>query len=64
MRRPPEICDAFGLFGTAEECLARKKRAGDESGIDHTHTQEGGYDMPRAEVDAFGEIVIPGLGAH
>ena len=63
-----EICDAFGLFGTPEECLARLKRAQDESGIEHvfifpTHTQEAGYDMPRAEVDAFREIIIPGLGA-
>ncbi len=63
-----EICDAFGLFGTPEECLARLKRARDESGINHvfifpTHTQEGGYNMPWAEVDAFREIVIPGLGA-
>ena len=62
-----EICDAFGLFGTAEECLARLKRARDESGIDQvfifpTHTQEGGYDMPRAEVDAFRDVIIPGLG--
>ncbi len=63
-----EICDAFGLFGTAEECLTRLKRARDESSIDHvfifpTHTQEGGYDMPRAEADAFRETIIPGLGA-
>ena len=63
-----EICDAFGLFGTPEECLARLKRARDESGIGHvfifpTHTQEGGYDMPQAEVDAFRETIIPGLGA-
>jgi len=62
-----EICDAFGLFGTPEECLARLKRARDESGIDHvfifpTHTQEGGYDMPQAEVDAFRKTIIPGLG--
>ena len=61
-----EICDAFGLFGTPKECLARLKRARDESGIDHvfifpTHTQEGGYDMPQAEVDAFREAIIPGL---
>ena len=66
--RAAEICDAFGLFGTPEECLARLKRARDESGINHvfifpTHTQESGYDMPQAEVDAFGEIIIPGLGA-
>ena len=61
-----EICDAFGLFGTPAECLARLKRARDESGIDHvfifpTHTQEGGYDMPGAEVDAFREVILPGL---
>ena len=61
-----EICDAFGLFGTPEECLARLKRARDEAGIGHvfifpTHTQEGGYDMPRAEVEAFRETIIPGL---
>ena len=63
-----EICDAFGLFGTPEECLSRLARAGNKSDIDHvfifpTHTQEGGYDMPRAEVAAFGETIIPGLGA-
>ena len=63
-----EICDAFGLFGTPEECLARLRRARDEAGIDHvfifpTHTQEGGYDMPRSEVDAFRETIIPGLTA-
>ena len=62
-----EICDAFGLFGTPEECLARLRRARDESGVEHvfifpTHTQEGGYDMPRAEVQAFRDVIIPGLG--
>ena len=62
------ICDAFGLFGTPEECLERLRRAEAESGIGHvfifpTHTQEGGYDMPRAEVDAFRRVVIPGLGS-
>ena len=61
-----EICDAFGLYGTPEECLARLRRARDESGIDHvfifpTHTQEGGYDMPRLEVGAFRDTIIPGL---
>ena len=61
-----EICDAFGLFGTPEECLDRLKRAWDESGIEHvfifpTHTQEGGYDMPVNEVNAFRETIIPGL---
>ena len=61
-----EICDAFGLFGTPEECLARLKRAETESGIEYvfifpTHTQEGGYDMPRAEIAAFRDIIFRGL---
>ena len=64
--RATEICDAFGLFGTPEECLNRLIRARDESGIDHvfifpTHTLEGGYDMPRHEVEVFGNTIIPGL---
>ena len=62
------VCDAFGLFGTPEECLARLRRAKAESGIDHvfifpTHTQECGYDMPRTDVDAFRDVIIPGLAA-
>ncbi|MCY4365827.1 MAG: LLM class flavin-dependent oxidoreductase [Chloroflexi bacterium] len=64
--RAAEICDAFGLFGTPEECLNRLQRARDESGINHvfifpTHTLEGGYDMPRHEVEVFGNTIIPGL---
>ncbi len=61
-----KICDAFGLFGTATECLSRLKRAANESGVEQvfifpTHTQEGGYDMPFAEVDAFKNVIFPGL---
>ena len=61
-----EICDAFGLFGTAQECLARLKRAASESGVEQvfifpTHTQDGGYEMPRAEVAAFRDVIFPGL---
>lgn len=61
-----EICDAFGLFGTATECLSRIKRACSESGVEQlfifpTHTQEGGYDMPYSEVDAFRNVIFPGL---
>ena len=61
-----EICDAFGLFGTPAECLARLERAETESGIEHvfifpTHTQEGGYEMPRAEVAAFRDVILRGL---
>ncbi len=61
-----EICDAFGLFGTPEECLTRLRRARKESGIEHvfifpTHTQDGGYEMPQPDVDAFRDTIIPGL---
>ena len=61
-----EICDAFGLFGTAGECLSRLNQAVRESALDHvfvfpSHTREGGYDMPRAEVKAFEEVIFPGL---
>lgn len=61
-----EICDAFGLFGTPQECLARLKRARTESGVQEvflfpTHTREGGYAMPQEVVDAFGKVVLPGL---
>jgi 5,10-methylenetetrahydromethanopterin reductase len=60
------ICDAFGLFGTPEECLARLQRAATESSVEHlfvfpTHTQGGGYDMPRREVEAFRRVIFPGL---
>ena len=61
-----DICDVFGLFGTAQECLTRLIRARNESGVEQvfifpTHTQDGGYDMPRAEVEAFQEVIFPGL---
>jgi 5,10-methylenetetrahydromethanopterin reductase len=62
------ICDAMGLFGTPEECLERLRRAGSEAGIDHvfifpTHTQDGGYDMPTKEIEAFKSVIIPGLNS-
>ncbi|MCH8074210.1 MAG: LLM class flavin-dependent oxidoreductase [SAR324 cluster bacterium] len=61
-----EICDAFGLFGTAGECLDRLKRAASESGVERvfifpTHTRDGGYDMPRPELEAFRKVIFPGL---
>ena len=61
------ICDAFGLFGTAEECLSRLKRAVNESGVDRlfmfpSHTRDGGYEMPHLEVQAFKDVIFPGLG--
>ena len=61
------ICDAFGLFGTPQQCLDQLKRAATESGVNHvfifpTHTREGGYDMPQPEVDGFRDVIFPGLG--
>jgi len=60
------ICDAFGLFGTPQQCLDQLKRAATEAGVDHvfifpTHTREGGYDMPRPEVDGFRDVIFTGL---
>lgn len=62
------ICDAFGLFGPAEHCLERLRRARAEAGVEHVflfpaHTLEGGYDLPVAEIDAFRRVVLPGLPA-
>ena len=60
------ICDAFGLFGTPEECLQRLRRAVSESGVEHvfifpSHTVETGYDMPYAELEVFQRVIFPGL---
>ena len=64
--RAAGICAAFGLFGTAEECLARLKRAQNDSGSDHvfifpTHIQDDCYEMPTAEVEAFKNVIFPGI---
>jgi 5,10-methylenetetrahydromethanopterin reductase len=60
------ICDAFGLFGTAEECAQRLERAVREAGIDHVfifpaHTLESGYDMPDRDMEAFRDVIFPAL---
>jgi len=60
------ICDAFGLFGSPEECLSRLQRAANESKVDHvfifpSHTAETGYEMPSREVEAFRRCIFPGL---
>jgi 5,10-methylenetetrahydromethanopterin reductase len=62
------VCDAFGLFGTAEHCRDRLVRAREESGMDHVflfpaHTVEGGGDLPTREVQAFARVIRPGLAA-
>ena len=60
------VCDAFGLFGTPEECLQQLRRAASESGVEHvfifpSHTVETGYDMPYVEMEAFQRVIFPGL---
>ena len=67
-RQADAICDAFGLFGTPQECLERLKRAATESGVEQvfifpTHTQDGGYEMPSKEVEAFKDVIFPGLNS-
>jgi 5,10-methylenetetrahydromethanopterin reductase len=60
------ICDAFGLFGEPEHCAERLIRAYEEARVDHVflfpaHTFETGYEMPWAEVEAFGRVIGPRL---
>ena len=61
------ICDAFGLFGTDDECAARLERAVEEAGVEHvflfpSHSVKGGYDMPVREMDCFKSAIRPRLG--
>jgi 5,10-methylenetetrahydromethanopterin reductase len=56
------VCDAFGLFGTAEHCRDRLLRAKEEARVDHVflfpaHTLEGGGDLPSREVEAFARVM-------
>jgi 5,10-methylenetetrahydromethanopterin reductase len=60
------ICEAFGLFGSPEQCAARLLRARDEVGLQHAflfpaHTWANHYALPRAEVEAFHEVIGPAL---
>ncbi|MGH3493228.1 MAG: LLM class flavin-dependent oxidoreductase, partial [Sciscionella sp.] len=60
------VCAAFGLFGTPEQCAERLLRARDELRLDHaflfpTHTWTNHYELPRAEVEAFGAVIGPAL---
>jgi 5,10-methylenetetrahydromethanopterin reductase len=62
------ISDAFGLFGPPEHCLERLLRAREEADVEHVflfpaHTLEGGYDMPRRELEAFRRVIRPRLPA-
>jgi hypothetical protein len=42
------------------------RRAREEAGVEHVflfpaHTEAGGYDLPRPEVEAFARVILPGL---
>jgi 5,10-methylenetetrahydromethanopterin reductase len=60
------ICDAFGLFGTADQCAERLVRAREEIGLEHaflfpTHTWANHYELPRTEVAAFADVIGPAV---
>ena len=60
------ICDAFGLFGTPAECAQRLVRAREEVRLRHaflfpTHSWANHYELPVAEVRAFGQVIGPSL---
>lgn len=60
------ICDAFGLFGSAEQCADRLLRARDEIGLRQaflfpTHTWANHYELPRREVQPFGDVIGPAV---
>lgn len=62
------VCDAFGVFGTAEHCRDRLLRAREEAAVDHVflfpaHTVDGGGDLPVREMQAFARVIRPGLPA-
>lgn len=60
------ICEAFGLFGEPEHCAERLMRAHEEAGIEHVflfpaHDMKTAYELPHAEVEAFGKTIGPRL---
>ncbi|MGH3315500.1 MAG: LLM class flavin-dependent oxidoreductase [Nocardioidaceae bacterium] len=60
------VLDAFGLFGSAEDCAERLLRARAETGVRHVflfpaHSWATTYDLPTAEVDAFADTIGPRL---
>ena len=62
------VLDAFGAFGSAEQCAQRLLRAGEEVGLSHAflfpaHSWDTTYELPHAEVEAFGSVVGPALRA-
>ena len=61
------IEDAFGLFGSPERCADRLLRAREEAGVEHvflfpSHTVDGAYEMPEAEIEAVRRVIRPRVG--
>lgn len=62
------VLDAFGAFGSAQECAERLLRAHEEVDLRSAflfpvHSWETTYDLPRHEVAAFGRTIGPALRA-
>lgn len=62
------VLDAFGAFGSPQQSAERLLRAREEIGLEHAflfpaHSWDNTYDLPRAEVEAFGSVVGPALRA-
>lgn len=62
------VLDALGAFGSAQQCAQRLLRARDEVGVSRAflfpaHSWGTAYELPRAEVEAFGSVVGPALRA-
>lgn len=62
------ICDAFGLFGSAEHCAQRLLRAGEQTGVKRVflfpaHDSTDNYELPVSYVEAFKRTIGPALAA-
>ena len=62
------ICDAWGLYGSPQQCADRLERAVDEARLEHvflfpSHTIAGGYWFPLLEIDTFRRAIKPRLTA-
>ncbi len=63
-----KVLDAFGAFGEPASCADRLLRARSEVGLAHAflfpaHDWDTTYDLPTAEVEAFGAAIGPALRA-
>ena len=60
------ILDAYGLFGSPQDCAERLLRAREETGVRHAflfpaHRWESSYSLPEEEVAAFADVIGPAL---